>query len=349
MIKIDYPKLSFKFTGVNKKQPITMYYRDKTYVLDNNSTAIEVKIETLNDVHEIKFSDFIPNDKSQKVTVQVFCEGIEKESESLCTFLMKKNPYVENTSLRRYNQIHFNGSLTIKFFKRWFEYNFLDGAQIIDIKNMPPVQHINNGYWYHDNCLRIDLKIKTYDIVCLGCSFTEGSGLLDEQTWPKILESKVRKSVGNFGVGGSGIDSIYRQFIYTKKHFDPEYFLILLPNFERVRYKFKFGDHLCETLLSVGHMGPFEKKSQMIFIKTLQEAKTLGLKYIKRLSRYNNVKMSSWSTDVYNNIPKKNRLSPYPDLKMFKERAPDGEHPSEKHNNYFVNSLLKEDKIDVKD
>jgi hypothetical protein len=47
---------------------------------------------------------------------------------------MKDNRYAENVVLKKYNTIHFNGILTLQFFKSWFECNILNGSQICNKK-----------------------------------------------------------------------------------------------------------------------------------------------------------------------------------------------------------------------
>lgn len=42
-------------------------------------------------------------------------------------------------------------------------------------------------------------------ILCFGCSYTEGVGVTDTDTWPAMLESEVNMPCINLGIGGSGM------------------------------------------------------------------------------------------------------------------------------------------------
>ena len=78
------------------------------------------------------------------------------------------------------------------------------------------------------------------DVVCFGCSFTYGSGVGDEDTWPYLLGKKLNLSVGNFGTAGMSIHGCLKQTLYGLENYNANKIIILLPNFERILYKFKF-------------------------------------------------------------------------------------------------------------
>lgn len=339
MFKINYPKLIFSVRAFYKLKKIRLNYKNQTFILDENPLELEYHIEKLNDCVQMEFSNFTTEESQQRVEIKVYYNGVEKDSTSLCTFFMKNNKYVKNIQLAKYNSIHFNGILTINFFKRWFECNILEGRQILDNKNLP-VQWIRD---YSECSLRIDTKIQEYDIVCLGCSYTYGSGLENEQSWPKILENKTKLKTGNFATPACGIDGIYKQFLFVKQNFKTKKIFILLPIFERKRYKFQFGEYPVELLFTNNNAGQLVGKKQLRVMKEkLLLRKKIGCRYIKLLSKDSNVFMSSWANDVYENIPIEKRLPQYPNLETFQERATDGTHPSYKHNELFVEKIIQE-------
>lgn len=51
-------------------------------------------------------------------------------------------------------------------------------------------------------------------ILALGCSHTEGVGVPIGNTWPSVLEAQSNNTVYNLGVGGSGIDTVYRLLVH---------------------------------------------------------------------------------------------------------------------------------------
>jgi hypothetical protein len=80
-------------------------------------------------------------------------------------------------------------------------------------KDVPPAAfsypHAPVGYPPVDFILTIDQRgfrnqtdLKQYDILAIGDSYTEGSGVSDEQAWPGLLAKKSEKSVYNLSVSG---------------------------------------------------------------------------------------------------------------------------------------------------
>lgn len=72
-------------------------------------------------------------------------------------------------------------------------------------------------------------------IVTVGCSYTEGVGLVDNQTFAAKLNKYTGRTTYNRGVGGSGIQLVYRQL--TDKDFKKD-----IPDAEYVIYTFIY-DH----------------------------------------------------------------------------------------------------------
>lgn len=73
--------------------------------------------------------------------------------------------------------------------------------------------HNNNGYRITSiNDTDYSSKVDLPQINILGCSFTHGSGLKDEETYPFLLQKELPKyKVNNYGVGGYGIANAYIQ------------------------------------------------------------------------------------------------------------------------------------------
>ena len=211
-----------------------------------------------------------------------------------------------------------------------------------------------------------DLKNKKKlenSVACFGCSFTYGSGLSEENTWPSILESKMNIPILNFGVSGLGIDSIYNNLVKSLEYFQFRKVIFLFPSFERRLLRFKFNEDFfkipitlqkkSDSYITRGYkfikpnfiLPKIEKiKRKIVNDRNNRYSKTIINKIFK-LCKDKNIKSfcSSWNSEVYEYIKKNagNVLPPFPRLDMFKERASDGEHPSGKHYEYWVNQIYK--------
>lgn len=340
MEKLKYPKITLLFETQYKTSNIKIKFQNQYINLPCGSFYLDYQIKSIDDELDIDFFNFVPGEL-QKVLVTVLHEQEKKDTKCLSIFEMKDNLYVENKILKTYNDIHFNGKLRIKFFKQWFECNILDGAHIINGKNLP-VQWVDN---YSTNSLRIDNTKKIYDIICIGCSLTYGIGLTPEDSWPNILQDKTGLTVGNFGIPGAGIDSCLKQVYYVKRNYKVKEIYILLPPFVRKRIKFLFGDYITEYLFCLNCIYPkiLSKTTIENVQRKIEKSSYIdGKKYIKILESFPNVKLTSWDNDVYNSITKNKKLPKYTDRDRYPERAEDGWHTHRKHNEYFVELILKD-------
>ena len=65
----------------------------------------------------------------------------------------------------------------------------------------------NVSYTYNDMGYRT-INFNNIDsdfVLCFGCSYTEGVGVTDSETWPAMLENKVETQCVNLGQGGTGM------------------------------------------------------------------------------------------------------------------------------------------------
>jgi len=61
------------------------------------------------------------------------------------------------------------------------------------------------------------------DVVCFGCSFTMGTGVHAQDTWPSQLQSLTGMSVANLGHAGSSNDTAFRFAAHYLKLLKPKY------------------------------------------------------------------------------------------------------------------------------
>lgn len=100
-------------------------------------------------------------------------------------------------------------------------------------KNLTPgytetsITYVYNSYGYREE--EYDLKSES-NILCLGCSHTEGIGLKLEDSWPSLLKRQFSNfKVYNFGLGGGSSDTVARILTNVSGIFNPQVVFILWP------------------------------------------------------------------------------------------------------------------------
>lgn len=73
------------------------------------------------------------------------------------------------------------------------------------------------------------------DIACFGCSFTYGSFVSKEESWPYLLGKKIDKVVLNYGIGGSNNQEIFANAIEYSKKYKCKNMILLLCHFCRLQ------------------------------------------------------------------------------------------------------------------
>jgi len=90
-----------------------------------------------------------------------------------------------------------------------------------------------NSNGYRDE----EFEFNKADILCVGCSHTFGTGVPQEGTWPKILESLSNKKTANLGTPGESIEVCCKNAIkYCRQYGNPEYIFCLFPDFFRILF-----------------------------------------------------------------------------------------------------------------
>jgi hypothetical protein len=85
------------------------------------------------------------------------------------------------------------------------------------------------------------------NIVTLGCSFTVGIGLRENETWPYILGEKLGLSVHNIAWGGWSCDTLFRMSQYWIPKLCPDLVVVLAPGAARLELKTNDTEHLIVT------------------------------------------------------------------------------------------------------
>ena len=298
MERLKSVNLKLKFHTTYNTHPIVIKY--KGLAIEND---IDIFLEKTDQIDFIEFSGFDHKDKSQQVTCNIFYNKELLDVHALCSFEMKNNKYVNNKKLFRYNQIHFNGELKLKFFKEWIECNLLSGACINHNKS----DYINWSRTYEEKLIdRNRIKpLKNYDIICVGASMVHGTDQLDKsKAWPGQLQNILNLNVGNFGVEGNDHFGVMQNIEYIIKNFNVKKIIALLPAVpasfilpKRIKFLKKYVFLLCsvniekEPLLFNSEKKAWHQKNILkeTFIKTFLSKK---LEKIEKMCTDKNINLS---------------------------------------------------------
>jgi len=322
--------------------PLNIKFNSKIIHLKKGKTFLPLTVSSIDHTTDIQFRGYTPNDKDQRIVIELYYENTKLDTTILSTFQTYDNQYVKDTILNGYNEIHFNGHLTLQFFKQWFETNILKGAYINNARRFLHRYVLD----YTNTLSRFDEDKKNYDIMCIGCSYTYGSEVENQDTWPYLLGQKLDLSVGNTGVVGMSIHGCLKQVLYCLKNYNTDKIIILLPTFQRLLYQFNFLNNSAfynSTPMSTNEgdcvkFYDYEKQSKRLMKNSIRNGKRI-IKYINNLDK--NIYLTSWNDEVYASIPAgKNKLPIFPDIKTFTERANDGSHPHKKHYELFVKNIM---------
>jgi len=135
----------------------------------------------------------------------------------------------------------------------------------------------SDGFRSNDN----DLQFNKNSILAVGDSFTFGSQVNNNETWPSCLERKLNVSVKNAGVGGYGAaQSVRRAEIESASNvFDTIILGILVgEDYERDQYIFRWGFPKPAVI----------KVDNSFYYSDVPEKKSLGTKYMPNRSELMN-------------------------------------------------------------
>ena len=75
---------------------------------------------------------------------------------------------------------------------------------------------------------------RNFDLVCFGCSFTMGTGIYSQDTWPSQLADITGLQVANLGHAGSSNDTVFRFANHYLKFLKPKYAVWLQTDRHRI-------------------------------------------------------------------------------------------------------------------
>lgn len=184
-----------------------------------------------------------------------------------------------------------------------------------DADNTNPWWDIHEPYTYKDNSygFRFDNDFKNFDTltvndwqnmyVCLGCSWTYGTGVTPEYTWPAQLSEKLGEKCLNLGVQGSGIQTSYRILEAWIEHFGcaPKgVFMMgwLHPRLEFPNFAKKNNTEKVESYYSVSAGSLLHSKGMSFCKKLLLEEDATKAVYTKTRENFANIS-KKYDIDIY--------------------------------------------------
>jgi hypothetical protein len=109
-----------------------------------------------------------------------------------------------------------------------YQSNLRDPKRYKELKDLGWVDTVIE-YTYNSHGFRCEEFDSRPSVLALGCSFTEGTGLPIEQTWPFYLSQMLGLHVWNLGSGGASIDTVFRMLDYYIKRLNVQHVFLLIP------------------------------------------------------------------------------------------------------------------------
>lgn len=212
-------------------------------------------------------------------------------------------------------------------------------------------------YTYNELGFRGDsIKKEGFKIMSLGCSFTEGVGVNDDETWPAQFTKLIPNGVDmNFGAGGRSSDYIVRCLLTYFDLIKPDLVLIMYP--QTFRREIYTSDNGIEPFIPTHSWGFLKETEEGVKIQNnlteIQNENEDFINWYKNhllITYFLKDKKCNWLWNGLRNIPKEfneyNRFDgAYNDFIDF---GVDGGHPGPKHNknysielyNHLVNNFI---------
>jgi hypothetical protein len=120
------------------------------------------------------------------------------------------------------------------------------------------------SYKFNSHGFRTPEFDQKIDMVCFGCSFTMGTGVRNEHTWPSRLADLTGSTVANLGHAGSSNDTAYRMARHYLHFLRPKYAIWLQTDMHRV----EIIDESINTTLNILASDNQNMYANNLFVKT---------------------------------------------------------------------------------
>jgi len=119
-------------------------------------------------------------------------------------------------------------------------------------------------YKYNSHGFRTDEFDDSVEVVCFGCSFTMGTGIHAEDTWPAQFEHKTGLKTANLGLAGSSNDTVFRLAGHYLHLLKPKYAIWVQTDMSRIEI-LEDSPSISLNILPTDMHNPYAKDE---FIKT---------------------------------------------------------------------------------
>lgn len=220
-------------------------------------------------------------------------------------------------------------------------------------------QSNNPNYWKNFTIKDI-VKKKEFEILCLGCSFTYGTNIPVEDTWPTILGKSLNLSTENLGVPNGGLDASFINLKASYKKFKFKKVVLLVPFLNRKILTFKkenmyfqlpinpntewaFDENIAKRFFSINFMiSEIQRVKKEIVLDTNCLYSLNILKEIIKFTQKNNLEiwLSAYEYQTYTILQENfSNILPFYDMSFSKRLAGDNIHPSRDHNRIWVKKI----------
>ena len=292
---------------IRNKKPV-IYYKNNVIIFDENNYS-EIILEDKQEIGSVfNFAvENIENNSASILIKKILINGIEANIFHNTSFIMKNNRWVENKTLKSVYRIDYNGTFALDITEQY-------------------VAPIKSQHWHVSN------TINDYE------------------------------TVNNLAVPGAKIDLIYNNFVRLCKEHSFKKIIIVLPHLERRVIKCRVDDgkfyRVPNAFSPANDSNAWRYANYPVVMKKRkhveeQMVKDIDCVYSKKIIKKMisvakkqsiHLFLSSRSEDTYNFLQSltltNSRLLPFYNINWFKERAPNGYHPSPTHNDHFVNLIL---------
>jgi hypothetical protein len=264
-----------------------------------------------------KTKEVVHREEPQEVLVEeVLLNGLSQHPDKFGTFSQEGNTYKKDEIIQG-NLLSLNGrwQLDVPVFRQEFK---------------PELDH--------EGTHRQRDRFADTGTACFGCSFTHGSFLEHDQTWPHYLGSDAK----NYGVGGNSISAIVGTAHWYVQNFKCDRLVMLLPHVCRLQFNLW-------TFIPFRTKDPWAKKMtkdvvmfgepSLLFSGYSHRMKEL----LAEINQKTELHITSYQQDTYDVLEKSMNgicnLLPFYDLSSDYPLAIDKEHPGPEHNRVFADKI----------
>ena len=264
-----------------------------------------------------KTKEIVDRKEPQELLVEeVLLNGYSQHPDKFGTFVQVDNSYVKDQTLEG-NMMSLNGSWSLD----------------VPVFRQPFIPEIDQ--------LKRDQFTDT-QTACFGCSFTYGTFLQYDQTWPYYLGPNTK----NYGGGGKTISSTVGTAHWFVQNFKCDKIVMLLPHVCRLQLQdqkkglrtfipFQADDTNEEIAKDIIMFG----EPSLLFSGYSNRMKELLAEISKKVDLY----ITSYQSDTYNMLDQTMdefcKILPFYELSSEFRLASDNQHPGPDHNQFFANKI----------